>query len=104
MKDFYCRYLTTDDIWIPLAEAVLIETFRPAWNKLLDGFGNHDPGKGRYQQQRSPWDTIHAGRAWADRLPPGKEEKLLVRLLQDFFQGKPVPTISTEKAVTEDEG
>ena len=103
VRDFYCRYLVTDDIWIPLAEAVLIDVFRPVWNKLVDGFGNHDPGKGRYNQQRSPWDTLHRGRTWADRLPPGKSEKVLLKLLDDYFKGKPVPMISTETAVEEPE-
>lgn len=68
--DFRCRYLAVDDIWIPLAETLLIEKFQPAWNVVIDGFGNHDPGKGRYNQQRSAWDTIHPGRAWAERLKP----------------------------------
>lgn len=66
--DFYCRYLVVDDIWIPLAESLLIEKFQPVWNRVLDGFGNHDPGSGRYEQQRSSWDTLHPGRAWAERL------------------------------------
>jgi len=64
-NDFRCRYLVTDDIWIPLGESLVIEMFQPLWNQLLDGFGNHDPGSGRYKQQRSPWDVIHPGRAWA---------------------------------------
>ena len=68
--DFTCRYIAVDDIWIPLAETLLIEKFRPVWNVVIDGFGNHDPGKGRYNQQRSAWDTIHPGRAWAERLRP----------------------------------
>ena len=66
--DFYCRYLVVDDIWIPLAESLLIERFQPVWNRVLDGFGNHDPGKGRYEQQRSPWDELHPGRTWAEKL------------------------------------
>jgi len=33
----------------------------------LDGFGNHDPGKGRYEQAKSDWDIIHPGRVWAER-------------------------------------
>jgi hypothetical protein len=33
LEDFLCRYLVTDDIWIPLAEAVLIERFKPLWNR-----------------------------------------------------------------------
>lgn len=65
IEDFYCRFLVVDDIWIPLGEALLIARFAPIWNKLVDGFGNHDPGKGRYQQTRSKWDTLHPGREWA---------------------------------------
>lgn len=66
--DFVCRFLVVDDIWIPLAESLLIERFKPLWNRCIDGFGNHDPGSGRYQQQRSPWDCIHPGRGWATKL------------------------------------
>lgn len=65
IKDFYCRYLLVDDIWIPLGESLLISWYTPLWNLKLDGFGNHDPGSGRYNQLRSPWDVIHPGRAWA---------------------------------------
>lgn len=62
---FSCRHLVVDDIWIPLGEALLIAKICPLWNKLIDGFGNHDPGKGRYNQLRSRWDTLHPGRPWA---------------------------------------
>ena len=65
IDDFFCRYLVVDDIWIPLGESLLIQKFSPIWNLALDGFGNHDPGGGRYNQQRSPWDMIHPGRSWA---------------------------------------
>lgn len=67
LADFHCRYLVVDDIWIPLGEAMMISKFLPLWNRVVDGFGNHDPGKGRYQQQRSPWDVLHPGRPWAAR-------------------------------------
>lgn len=70
LSDFQCRYLTVDDIWIPLAESVLISMFAPIWNTTVAGFGNHDPGAGRYNQQRSPWDILHEGRPWADKLRP----------------------------------
>ncbi len=53
LDHFTCRYIAVEDIWIPLGESMLIEMFNPLWNKVLDGFGNHDPGKGRYNQQRS---------------------------------------------------
>lgn len=78
-EQFFCRYLAVDDIWIPLAEALLIERFSPLWNQILDGFGNHDPGKGRYNQQRSLWDTLHPGREWAERLQPNSIGQLEVQ-------------------------
>lgn len=65
LRDFYCRYLVVDDIWIPLGESLLIANFSPIWNQIIDGFGNHDPGSGRYNQLRSRWDTLHPGRKWA---------------------------------------
>jgi hypothetical protein len=86
VEDFACRYLVVDDIWIPLGESLLIEMFSPIWNHLVDGFGNHDPGKGRYQQQRAPWDVLHPGRNWADRLQPHpKSEKELLKAIEAYL-------------------
>lgn len=56
-------------------EAALIKLNRPLWNSCLDGFGNHDPGKGRYEQARSAWDVIHPGRNWADGLKGNANSK-----------------------------
>lgn len=70
LSDFHCRFLVVDDIWIPLTESLLIERFKPVWNRVLDGFGNHDPGKGRHSGKMPPWDCLHPGRAWAERLQP----------------------------------
>ena len=81
-QDFYCRFLVVDDIWIPLTESLLIEKFKPLWNRCIDGFGNHDPGSGRYNQQQSPWDSIHEGRSWATKLKPNalSKEQLLEKV------------------------
>lgn len=67
IADFHCRYLVVDDIWIPLGESLLITRYSPVWNALLDGFGNHDPGSGRYNGLRPRWDVLHPGRTWAAR-------------------------------------
>lgn len=67
IEDFHCRYLIVEDIWIPLGESLLIARFSPLWNKLLDGFGNHDPGAGRYEGLSPRWDLLHPGRAWAEK-------------------------------------
>ncbi|MDX2030626.1 MAG: Eco29kI family restriction endonuclease [Blastocatellia bacterium] len=73
IEDFHCRFLVVDDIWIPLAESLLIAKFSPVWNKLVDGFGNHDPGKGRYQGLCPRWDVLHPGRKWALKCRPRSE-------------------------------
>ncbi len=65
LADFRCRYLILEDVWVPLGESFLIQTFTPLWNKVLDGFGNNAPGRGRTAGRRSAWDTFHAGRGQA---------------------------------------
>ena len=85
-SDFFCRYLVVDDIWIPLAESLLIEKFQPIWNRVLDGFGNHDPGSGRYAQQKSPLDELHPGREWAKRLRPcANTQDILIERVRNFL-------------------
>jgi hypothetical protein len=73
--DFECRYLIVDDVWIPLAESLLIAKFRPLWNLVIDGFGNNPQGKGRKDQKMSSWDVIHSGRKRAEQLKPGAKSK-----------------------------
>lgn len=71
LNDFSCRFVIFEQEgsdMIVVIEAALIKLNRHLWNSCLDGFGNHDPGKGRYEQARSDWDVIHPGRSWADRL------------------------------------
>lgn len=75
VSDFSVRYLAVDDIWIPLGEALLISSFNPLWNVVIEGFGNHDPGAGRYNGMRPLWDVLHPGRAWAERCQPRTETR-----------------------------
>lgn len=66
--DFLCRFMILENAasnLIGTVEAALIRHYQPLWNCLVDGFGNHDPGSGRYQQERSDWDILHPGRNWA---------------------------------------
>ena len=70
LTDFACRFVifeSTGSDMISTIEAALIKLNRPLWNTALDGFGNHDPGKGRYEQAKSDWDVAHTGRIWADK-------------------------------------
>jgi hypothetical protein len=70
ISDFHCRLMILEgkesDL-IGTVEAALIRHYLPLWNTVIDGFGNHDPGKGRYEQAKSDWDVCHPGRAWADK-------------------------------------
>jgi hypothetical protein len=81
VADFLCRYLVADEIWVPMGEALLIGHYRPVWNVVVDGFGNHGPGGGRKLQARSSWDTLHTGRKWALRLPAGTGDSSKIRAL-----------------------
>ena len=70
IDDFHIRALVLAYVWVPMAEASAISMYQPLWNTIIDGFGNHDPGGGRYDQKRSKWDTLHPGRPWAAKLRP----------------------------------
>ena len=70
-NDFQCRFIILNEVESDLigpVEAALIRSYQPLWNMVVDGFGNHDPGKGRYNQAKSEWDVLHPGRVWAERL------------------------------------
>jgi len=69
-------------------EATLIKLNTPLWNIALDGFGNHDPGKGRYEQAKSDWDVIHSGRVWAERCKGlCNEEKVILNRVESHLKG-----------------
>lgn len=90
LADFYYRALTVDDIWIPLGENVVIEKFQPLWNRVIDGFGNKTPGKGRATQKRSSWDVLHPGRKFVEALALGANpvsEAAILQKVSAFFAG-----------------
>lgn len=95
LSDFSVRHLVVDDIWIPLGENVLIETYRPLWNVVIDGFGNKNPGVRRKTQQRSPWDVIHPGRKIAEPLAANPfSSDVFLKRIADFFEGEPVQEVA----------
>jgi hypothetical protein len=96
IADFHCRYLIVDDIWIPLGESLLIAKFDPLWNKLIDGFGNHDPGKGRHAGLRPRWDVLHPGRLWAEKCQLRNESaEQIIREALDYQRNNPPPDDDT---------
>jgi hypothetical protein len=99
LADFWIRYLVVDDIWIPLGENMLIETFQPIWNRAVDGFGNKDSGRRRKDQYRSPWDVLHQGREFARKLAdsPVTVDFMTTRV-GDYFAGRPLARLPKKVA------
>ena len=90
LDDFRCRWLVLDPVWIGLTEQVLIAQYQPIWNVVVDGFGNNDPGRGRWNQRRSQWDTLHPGREWAFNLQDrGETAEDVVNAIAAFRQDNP---------------
>jgi len=89
-EDFSCRFIfligSEHDI-IGAVETGLIRAFRPLWNsRVVEGFGNHDPGNGRYNQQPSPWDTLHPGRSWAEKLTgTPKDPQTIIASIREYL-------------------
>lgn len=70
VEHFTCKYMIlagNESGIVGPVEARLIRKFQPLWNTVIDGFGNHTPGEGRFNQAKSGWDVLHSGRAWAER-------------------------------------
>ncbi len=82
VAEFKFRFMILEGAEVDLiagCEAQIIRRFKPLWNNTIDGFGNHDPGSGRYNQAKSEWDVLHPGRPWANRLTgshPGLQQIL----------------------------
>lgn len=91
LEHFWCRYLVVEDIWIPLGENLMISRFSPLWNTTIDGFGNHTPGAGRFNQKRSRWDVLHPGRSWAAKCQPRPEsEQDIEAEVREHLRSRPI--------------
>jgi hypothetical protein len=83
LDDFDCRHLVVRSAFIGTAENILIDWFKPVWNKemkVCQGFGKHGDSPETRANKRSAWDTLHAGRAWAASVGnvPGKLDADLI--------------------------
>jgi hypothetical protein len=70
IEDFDCRFLVVKTAWQSTAENYLINRFQPVWNsemRVCYGFGKHGDSAEVRGNTRSPWDTLHPGRAWAKK-------------------------------------
>ncbi|MYM36593.1 Eco29kI family restriction endonuclease [Duganella sp. FT94W] len=69
INDFECRFLIVQTGFQKSAEDYLINFFKPIWNsetKICFGLGKHGDSSDTRGNKRSPWDTMHPGREWAN--------------------------------------
>lgn len=69
VEDFDCRFLIVQTGFQKSAEDYLINFFKPIWNsetKICFGLGKHGDSSETRGNKRSPWDTVHPGREWAN--------------------------------------
>ncbi|MGQ5263305.1 Eco29kI family restriction endonuclease [Micromonospora sp. ZYX-F-536] len=82
LEDFECRFLIVQTGYQSAAEKQLIQFFRPIWNndtKICFGMSKHGDKAKTRKNKRSPWDTLHPGRQWADALPEDQKPASVIR-------------------------
>jgi hypothetical protein len=93
LEDFEFRSLVVQSGWETAAEDYLIHLFRPIWNSetsILYGLGKHGDSAETRANSRSPWDTLHPGRAWAaGSKVDAKSPAVISRELTEHFAKHP---------------
>ncbi len=93
LADFEFRSLVVQSGWETAAEDYLIHLFRPIWNSetnILYGLGKHGDSATTRANKRSPWDTLHPGRAWAaDSAEDAKSHSQIDAELAEHFADYP---------------
>lgn len=118
VDDFEYRRLVIAPGWEPVTEGALINLFCPVWNRraaardpvtggavrYVHGFGKHGDDADTRGNSRSPWDTLHHGRDWANDKDPAKptvnqmeREQIEELIARHFADNRPIPT--TEEVV-----
>ncbi|MFV2105902.1 MULTISPECIES: Eco29kI family restriction endonuclease [unclassified Micromonospora] len=81
-EDFDCRFLIVQTGYQRAAEQYLINFFKPIWNsemRICFGIGKHGDSSKTRANKRSPWDTLHPGRRWADSLVDDQKSESQIR-------------------------
>jgi len=98
IEDFKCRFLIVQSGFQKSAEDYLIRFFKPIWNsetKICFGLGKHGDSSETRDNKRSPWDTMHPGRAWADKSTKDQKtrEQIIAEIDQHFALHPPYADI-----------
>ena len=90
ISDFEYRALVVQSGHETAAEDYLIHLFKPIWNNetdILFGLGKHGDDAKTRANKKSPWDTLHPGRAWANGSPDGRTKARIDVDLATHFKG-----------------
>jgi hypothetical protein len=82
IADFECRFLIVQTGFQKSAEDYLIGFFKPIWNsetKICFGLGKHGDSSSTRGNKRSPWDTLHPGRPWAESTTEDQKPVQIIR-------------------------
>ncbi|MGQ0567125.1 MAG: Eco29kI family restriction endonuclease [Gemmobacter sp.] len=99
IRDFEYRALAVQSGYQAAAEAHLIKLFRPVWNnetKILFGIGKHGDASSTRANNKSPWDTVHPGRAWAAGNPEGKTTDAIQADVERHFKSARIYQATTD--------
>lgn len=93
IEDFDCRFLIVQSGFQTSAENYLINFFKPIWNsetKVCFGLGKHGDNSSTRANKRSPWDTLHPGRGWADSTTSDqKTYNQIIDQIEKHFEANP---------------
>lgn len=93
IDDFDCRFLIVQSGFQKSAEDYLINMFKPIWNsetRICFGLGKHGDSSDTRGNKRSPWDTLHPGRAWADASSEDQKPAALIsEQIRQHFEKHP---------------
>ncbi len=96
IADFDYRALVVQSGWQTAAENYLIHLFKPVWNnemKIAFGLGKHGDDPETRANLRSPWDTMHPGRAWASTADARSQSQITEAIQTHLDKYPPLTTL-----------
>jgi hypothetical protein len=94
-SDFKYRYAVIQSGMESAVEDFMIRLFLPIWNKEIKvcfGIGKHGDAATTRANKRSPWDTMHPGRRWAEATEQDQSsrEEIITKIAAHFVNHPPI--------------
>lgn len=94
-SDFQFRYAVIQSGMESAVEDFMIRLFKPIWNKEIKvcfGIGKHGDAATTRRNRRSPWDTMHPGRSWAEATAKDQSSRasIIANIAKHFAANTPI--------------